>query len=112
MQIVDFAIWQLFRQRSRSTTRSQHLLCQGFRKDVNLQSVNRDGTPISAVPGWVSTHPNSHVTALKASPWPQVHALMGKEGHKVMIDLILDCGIFVAVETGIGNYYQLSGKPL
>ncbi len=112
VQIVDFTIWQMFRQNSRSSTRFQHLLCQGFQKDVNLHTVNRNGNLISAIPGLVSTYPNSHVTALKASPWPQVRALMGKGGHKVMIDLILDCGVFVAVETGMGNYYQLSGKPL
>jgi telomerase reverse transcriptase len=47
---------------------------------------------------------------LKGSPWPVILALMGKEGQRMMIDLILDCGIFVAVESGHGNYFQLSGK--
>jgi telomerase reverse transcriptase len=47
---------------------------------------------------------------LKSSPWPQILALMGKEGQRMMIDLILDCGIFVAIESGNGNYFQLSGK--
>ena len=30
----------------------------------------------------------------------------------VMIDLILDCGIFIPVGSGHGNYYQLSGEFL
>jgi telomerase reverse transcriptase len=47
---------------------------------------------------------------IKSAPWPQILALMGKEGQRMMIDLILDCGIFVAVEIGHGNYFQLSGK--
>jgi len=47
---------------------------------------------------------------LKSSPWPQILALMGKKGQRMMIDLILDCGIFVPVESGHGNYFQLSGK--
>jgi telomerase reverse transcriptase len=47
---------------------------------------------------------------LKGPPWPQILALMGKEGQRMMIDLILDCGIFVAVEGGHGNYFQLNGK--
>jgi hypothetical protein len=38
---------------------------------------------------------------------------MGKEGERAMIDLLLDCGIFLPVENGRGNYRQLSGafKP-
>jgi hypothetical protein len=55
-------------------------------------------------------YPNVHVTAMKGSPWTQVLVLMGKEGEKIMIDLILDCGIFVAIESGQGNYHQLSGR--
>lgn len=58
----------------------------------------------------VSDQTNSHVTSMKASPWPQVLALMGKEGEKVMIDLVLETGIFPALAGGQGTYYQLSGK--
>jgi telomerase reverse transcriptase len=63
----------------------------------------------STMPGVISTYPNTHVTSLKASPWPQVLALLGKEGERAMIDLILDCGVFLPVQSGRGNYYQLSG---
>lgn len=55
-------------------------------------------------------YPNTHVTAMKGQPWPQVLALMGEEGEKMMINLILDCGIFIPVESGRGNYHQLSGR--
>lgn len=61
------------------------------------------------IPSVLSVHPNSHVVAMKAAPWPQVLALMGKEGERAMIDLLLDCGIFLPVENGRGNYHQLSG---
>lgn len=27
-----------------------------------------------------------------------------------MLDLVLDCGVFIAVESGRGNFYQLSGN--
>jgi telomerase reverse transcriptase len=97
---------------SKTTTpngRAHHLLCQGFRKDVSSRSVHRDENVISAIPGVVSTYPNSHVTAMKTSPWPEILALMGEEGERVMIDLILDCGIFVSIESGQGTYHQLSG---
>lgn len=107
-QIVDFSIWLLFSKAGNG--RPQHLLCQGFRKEVSARSVRRDGPVISAIPGLISTYPNSHVTSMTASPWPQVLGLMGKEGEKAMIDLILDCGIFLPFENGRGNYHQLSGK--
>lgn len=90
----------------------QHLLCQGFRRDVNTRSVIRGEHAASTIPGVVSMYPNSHVTSMKAWPWPRVLALLGKEGEKAMIDLILDCGTFVAVGSGLGTYYQLSGEFL
>ena len=37
---------------------------------------------------------------------------MGKQGERVMVDLILDCGIFLPVEAGCGSYHQLSGQPI
>lgn len=64
----------------------------------------------SAIPGVISTYPNHHVAAMKASPWPEILTLMGNEGEKMMIDLILDCGIFVSIESGLGSYHQLSGQ--
>jgi telomerase reverse transcriptase len=74
--------------------------------------VNIGANPTSAIPGVVSTYPNHLVTAIKCTPWPQLLALLGKEGERVMIDLILDCGIFQSVESGRGNYFQLSGRFL
>jgi telomerase reverse transcriptase len=103
-------IWQLFVRAARSGTRAQHLLCQGYRKNISSCSINRNENAPSAIPGITSVYPNIHVTAMKGSPWTQVLSLMGKEGEKIMIDLILNCGIFVAVESGKGNYHQLSGK--
>lgn len=55
-------------------------------------------------------YPNSHVTAMKAWPWPHVLALLGKAGERVMCDLILDCGVFVQIENAHGSYHQLSGR--
>jgi len=37
---------------------------------------------------------------------------MGKDGERTMMDLILDCGIFLPVRSGHGSYYQLSGKSI
>lgn len=105
---MDFAIWLLF-SKSHSG-RVQHLLCQGFQKDVLHKTINQGENAGSSIPGVVSTYPNSHVTEMKARPWPQVLLLMGKEGERAMIDLILDCGVFLAVEKGHGTFNQLSGR--
>lgn len=64
---------------------------------------------ISGIPGVQSVYPNINVTSMKSTPWPQVLLLMGKEGERAMIDLILDCGIFLEVGTGRGVYHQLCG---
>ncbi|QSZ30101.1 hypothetical protein DSL72_004621 [Monilinia vaccinii-corymbosi] len=111
-EIVDFAIWLLFSKSKSSNGRLQHLLCQGYRKDVSSRSVYRDENLRTSIPGINSIYPNSHVTAMKAWPWPHVLALLGKAGECVMLDLILDCGIFLTFENANGSYYQLSGQPL
>jgi telomerase reverse transcriptase len=103
-------IWLLFSKDRISNGWVKHLRCQGFQKDISSRSLHRGEDAASSIPGVLSIHPNSHVISIKADPWPRVLALMGREGEKAMIDLLLDCGIFVAVESGRGTYHQLSGK--
>lgn len=104
-KIIDFVIWLLF-SRDKTGSWPKHLLCDGFRKGVG------EGQQASSIPGIFCRFPNSHVKVLKETPWPQVLALLGQSGERVMIDLLLDCSIYVAVQTGFGNYYQLSGTCL
>ncbi|KAF7867253.1 hypothetical protein EAF04_005336 [Stromatinia cepivora] len=111
-EIVDFAIWLLFSKSKSSNGRLQHLLCQGYRKDISSRSVHRGENLSTSIPGVNSVYPNSHVTAMKAWPWPHVLSLLGKAGERVMSDLILDCGVFLQIENTHGSYYQLSGQPL
>ncbi|KAM3066909.1 Telomerase reverse transcriptase [Clarireedia jacksonii] len=110
--IVDFAIWLLFQKSKSINGRLQHLLCQGYRKDVSSHSVHRDENFSTTIPGVNLTYPNSHVTSIKGWPWPQILGLLGKAGERIMVDLILDCGIFLPIENGNGSYHQLSGPPL
>jgi telomerase reverse transcriptase len=49
---------------------------------------------------------------MKAWPWPNILALMGKAGEGSMVSLVVDCGIFVAVDGGYGTYHQLSGSSM
>ncbi|PQE12601.1 Telomerase reverse transcriptase protein [Rutstroemia sp. NJR-2017a BBW] len=110
--IVDFTIWLLFQKSPSMNGRLQHLLCQGYRKDVSSHSVRRDENFSTTIPGVNLTYPNSHVTSIKGWPWPQVLGLLGQAGERIMVDLILDCGIFLPIENASGSYHQLSGQPL
>ena len=102
-------IWLLFSKDRASNGWVKHLLCQGFQRDISARSVHHGENAASGIPGVLSVHPNDHVISIKTDPWPHVLALMGKEGERAMIDLLLDCGIFLLVESGRGIYYQLSG---
>ncbi len=92
--------------------KSSHLLLQGFKKAASQRAVHVDEHRDLALPGIIQVYPNYRVTAMKASPWPQILNLLGKEGERIMIDLILDCGIFAAIDGGKGNYHQLSGMSI
>lgn len=101
---MDFIIWLLFSREKGSTKRPQHLLCDGFRKGAGHQAA------ASSISGLYSLYFNERVANIKQAPWPQLLHLLGKSGESMMINLLLDCSVFLPVEAGQGNYYQLSGE--
>lgn len=107
--LVDFAIWLLFHKTHRHAHRPPHILCHGFQRASNPRQINEDHCAMAGIPGIVSHYPNTNVNALKGSSWTEILGLLGQEGDRIMLDLVLDCGIFVACNEGLGNYYQLSG---
>jgi telomerase reverse transcriptase len=110
-QIVDFVVWLLFSRVNRLHRWPKHILCDGYRKHTSAHSAaGRDFNNGQVIPGIFSVHPNQHVHALKEAPWPHILSLLGKAGERIMIDLLMDGAIFVAVEAGKGNLYQMSGK--
>lgn len=86
--------------------RPHHLLCDGFRKNIGP----RQQAAQASIQGLFSLYFNERVAAIKKAPWPQLLQLLGESGESMMINLLLDCSIFLRVEAGQGNYYQLSGK--
>ncbi|KAJ4394591.1 Telomerase reverse transcriptase [Gnomoniopsis smithogilvyi] len=104
-EIVGFVIWLLF-SRGKVSSKPQHLLCDGFRRGTGQQAA-----PCS-IQGLCSLYFNERVAILKHAPWPQLLHILGKSGESMMINLLMDCSIFLPVEAGQGNYYQLSGKPI
>lgn len=65
---------------------------------------------MAGIRGIVSHYPNGHVSTLKNGIWADVLSLLGMEGERIVLDLILNCGTFIAAESGKNNYYQLCGK--
>ncbi|KAF2684833.1 hypothetical protein K458DRAFT_27426 [Lentithecium fluviatile CBS 122367] len=103
-EIVDFVIWRLFK---RSTFhKPSHLLCHGFQRSgthgrPGPQQLNH------CIPGLLSHHRNPGVDTLKGPLWCRLHALLGPGGDLMMMDMLLDCGIFTPVEGSRGNYLQV-----
>ncbi|KAI4182459.1 MAG: hypothetical protein LQ348_004847 [Seirophora lacunosa] len=105
--VVDFAIWSLFHRKCRNPHKPAHILCHGYQR-TNAPFADDDQTALPGIPGVVLHYPNSHVGTLKSRPWSDLLNLLGKDGEQIMLDLLLDCSVYVAVERGQGNYYQLS----
>ncbi|EXV02575.1 telomerase ribonucleoprotein complex - RNA binding domain protein [Metarhizium robertsii] len=106
-ELVDFAIWSHFNRQKTPGAWPKHLLCDGYRKRT------KEGDPQNtSIPGVWREYPNHHAAALRRQPWPQVLALLGHSGQRVMVDLLIERSIFVTIDAGIGNYYQISGIPL
>lgn len=47
---------------------------------------------------------------MKNTTWASLLGLLGKEGGEIMLKMILYRGVFMSVNTGRDNYYQLCGK--
>lgn len=67
-------------------------------------------TTLVDISGLVLHYPNSHVGALKTRPWTDLLNLLGKDGEQIVLDLLLNAAVYTSVESGRGNYYQLSGN--
>ncbi|KAI1262968.1 hypothetical protein F5Y18DRAFT_138184 [Xylariaceae sp. FL1019] len=95
--IVEFVIRSLFK-REKSAKWPDHMLCDGFRRNGVL--------------GLRSIRSNPYVEALQQTPWPELLALLGDSGDRIMIDLLLDCAVFLTIDAHTNNVCQVSGKPL
>jgi hypothetical protein len=68
---------------------------------------------VPGIPGVFAQCQNTYVQTVKGPLWCRLHAVLGEGGDRIMMDLLLDCGVFYRIEGRPGNYYQLSGmsKP-
>ncbi|OTA52137.1 hypothetical protein K449DRAFT_246639 [Hypoxylon sp. EC38] len=95
--LLEYVVRTLF-AREKVKAWPRHLLCDGFSRNRGL--------------GLRQIRPNPHFEMLKQQPWPQLLSLMGESGERIMMDLLLDCAIFVPLKAGANNLCQISGKPL
>lgn len=103
---MNFAIQTLLNRSKSPGPISHHpLLIHGLRPG----SHRTGGAPCS-IPGYVEVFPNRNAQALKQAPWTDVLDLLGCNGEEIMLRLLLNCGIFTAVDCRKGVYYQVSGK--
>ena len=109
--LINFAIWLLFHRIYRHVHKPPHMLCHGYYRAHNSKLIVENHGVLAAIPGIVSHYPNNNVEILKNAFWTNLLDVLGKGGDGIMLDLILECGLFVAVDKGQGNYFQLSGLP-
>lgn len=86
-----------------------HVMCHGFLRAGTGGFLAIEHSVPSHIPGLVSSDLNEHVQRLKQQPWTGLPDLLGGGADRVMIELLLECGIFLPLENGKGNYLQLSG---
>ncbi|KAI1134530.1 hypothetical protein F5Y05DRAFT_208243 [Hypoxylon sp. FL0543] len=91
--LLEYVVRTLF-AREKVKAWPKHLLCNGFSRNRGL--------------GLRQIRPNPHFEMLKQQPWPQLLALMGESGERIMMDLLLDCAMFVPVKAGENNLCQIS----
>ncbi|KAI5194583.1 hypothetical protein E4T39_08604 [Aureobasidium subglaciale] len=110
-EIVEFAIWQLFRKHT-SGHRPPHVLCHGYHHnglgDVRISTKAN----VEDDCGSVLSNRNEHVDRLKGDDWAGLPTLVGTRGTVTIVKLLQDCGMYMSLEGGRNNYMQISGVDL
>jgi hypothetical protein len=109
LEVIDFVIWLQFRRRI-PPSKPQHMLCQGFERASVAGHNGLDLSVAPGIPGIMSHYPNPHIETLTSMAWCKLLSLLGRGGDLIMVDLLLDCGVFVPALDGIHGLRQLSGK--
>jgi telomerase reverse transcriptase len=82
--------------------RVTHVLCNGYQRSPHGHDrVESTDT--------LATLPLCNAATMSDGPWQTLLDVLGKDGDKVMLDLILHCGIYLPIPSGRNNLYQLSG---
>jgi len=110
-EIVEFAIWQLFRKHT-SGHRPPHVLCHGYWHTGLGEVKIADREKVENNHGAEATLPdrNEHVDRLKGEAWAALPSLVGAGSALILVQLLQNCGMFIPLDGGKNNYLQISGK--
>ncbi|KAM3414559.1 Telomerase reverse transcriptase [Cercospora zeina] len=109
-EIVDFAIWMLFRKQP-GNLRPQHLLCQNYQRYLTQKDSGPGPEIAIGIPGVYSNGPHNNVATLKSHPWIAVPDVLGRGAERILADMLMECGLFAPVGDG-NNFVQVSGLPM
>jgi len=109
LEVIDFVVWLLFR-RCKTSGRPSHLLCQGFER-ASGAGKSLSMVAASSIPGIVCQFPNQTIEEVTSPVWCQLLSLLGRGGDFVMVDLLVDCALFIPA-SGQDGLQQLSGFPI
>ncbi|THW62778.1 hypothetical protein D6D20_04102 [Aureobasidium pullulans] len=112
-EIVEFAIWQLFRKHT-SGHRPPHVLCHGYWHTGLGEVKIADREKVENNHGAEATLPdrNEHVDRLKGEAWAALPSLVGAGSALILVQLLQNCGMFIPLDGGKNNYLQISGTDL
>ncbi|THW23772.1 hypothetical protein D6D23_05486 [Aureobasidium pullulans] len=108
-EIVEFAIWQLFRKHT-SGHRPPHVLCHGYWHTGLGEVKIADREKVEDNHGAEATLPdrNEHVDRLKGEAWAALPSLVGAGSALILVQLLQNCGMFIPLDGGKNNYLQIS----
>ncbi|THY54411.1 hypothetical protein D6C97_05741 [Aureobasidium pullulans] len=108
-EIVEFAIWQLFRKHT-SGHRPPHVLCHGYWHTGLGEVKIADREKVENSHGAEATLPdrNEHVDRLKGEAWAALPSLVGAGSALILVQLLQNCGMFIPLDGGKNNYLQIS----
>ena len=58
------------------------------------------------------TSNRTNASVMSSRAWQELLQLLGKDGDKVMLDIILYCGVFIPADIGKDNLIQVSGQSV
>ncbi|PIA90296.1 Telomerase reverse transcriptase [Cercospora beticola] len=109
-EIVDYAIWKLFRKQA-SNLRLQHLLCQNYQRYLSVNDSGPGPEIVPGIPGVYSNGPHENVDTLRSHPWTAVPDVLGRGAERIVADMLMECGLFAPIGDA-SNFVQISGVPM
>ena len=107
-ELVDHAVKVLFDRIHPHCLRPPHLLCYGIQRAQPTYAEKSERA--MAGTGLVIRSSNANSNTLKGLDWEIILALLGNGGDKIILDMLLNCALFVPVTSDLGHLNQISGK--